>query len=257
MPKRFLLLVFICFALITSACAKRDATVSAIRARGELRVGVKVDVKHFGYLNPETNLMEGLEIDIARELAQMLLGSADAIKFVPVTAQTRETMLTNGEVDLVIATFTITDARREVLNFSRPYYTDEIGFLIRTNDSIGQIPDFNGKIVGTSRSSTAFTTFSQHPELLVGDFTLKGFASYPELQNALATGAIDVFCADKSILYGYIDNETTLLNDGIQPQPYGIATNLEDSDFAKEIDKLLGEMEENGRLDEILAKWTE
>jgi len=257
MKKRMLLLLAICCSLLLPACASNDATVNAIRARGELRAGVKVDVKHFGYLNPETNALEGLEIDIARELAAMIVGDSAAIRFVPVTAPTRETMLTNGEVDIVIATFTITDARKEVLNFTHPYFVDEIGFLVMKDTGIDSLADFTGKTIGASRSSTAFTTLTDKPEILGTAFTLKGYASYPELQNALSTGDIDVFCSDKSILYGYWDDRTVLLDEGILPQPYGIATVLTDKAFAAEIDRLLGELEASGKLAEIINKWTQ
>ena len=253
--KQLNLILIVCCALLLSACASQSETAAAIRARGELRVGVKVDVKNFGYLNPETNALEGLEIDLSRELAEMLLGDRSAIRFIPVTAPAREAAITNGEVDLVIATYTITEARQEVLNFSRSYYIDEVGFLVLKSSGINKTADFTGKTIGTTRSSTAFTTLTTQPELWGGSFTHKGFASYPELQSALQSGEIDVFCADKSILFGYYDDTTVLLEEGVSAQPYGIASNLEDKDFAAEIDKLLSQLEENGRLAEILAKW--
>lgn len=80
--------------------------VQAIIERGVLRVGVKQDVPNFGYKNPDSGEFEGLEIDIARKIADEL--GVD-IEFTPVTAQTRGPLLDNGQVDMVIATFTITD----------------------------------------------------------------------------------------------------------------------------------------------------
>ncbi len=73
--------------------------VQAIIERGVLRVGVKQDVPNFGYKNPDSGEFEGLEIDIARKIADEL--GVD-IEFTPVTAQTRGPLLDNGQVDLVI-----------------------------------------------------------------------------------------------------------------------------------------------------------
>ena len=80
--------------------------IQTIIDRGVLRVGVKQDVPNFGYRNPDTNEFEGMEIDIARAIADEL---GVEIEFTPVTAQTRGPLLDNGQVDIVIATFTITE----------------------------------------------------------------------------------------------------------------------------------------------------
>jgi ABC-type amino acid transport/signal transduction systems, periplasmic component/domain len=259
MKKWILYLLILCSALVLGACANKDSRIAQIRARnngaGELRVGVKVDVPNFGYLNPESGELEGLEIDIAREMAQQLVGKRDAVRFVPTTGMAKETLLANGEADLIIGTYTITDERKKVVNFSRPYYVDEIGFLVMDGAEIHEIADFAGKTIGVTRASTAFSTFDQHPEILGDGFILQGFTSYPEIQDALINGAIDIFSADKSILSGYQSEYTAILEAGVQPQPYGIGSVFSDKAFAEEVDKLLGKMIEDGTLDAILEKW--
>jgi len=257
MRKIAILVVFALAAgLLFSACYGDKGTVAAITARGELRVGVKVDVPRFGYINPNTGEIEGLEIDIARALAKKILGDENAVSFLPITALTRENLLNNGEVDLVIANFTITDERAERFNFSEPYYSDMIGFLVRTDSGISEIANIDAKTIGVIRSTTAFNEFSANPDIFGVSFNLKSYASYPELENALLTGEVDVFSADTSILYGYICEETRLLPDAVNPQPYGIATKLNDKDFAKYIDDFLKTMTEDGTLGAILDRWT-
>ena len=253
MKKFVILIIFVC--ILFASCSAGSAKITEIKNRGELRVGVKVDVPRFGLLNDDTNLPEGMEIDIAKKLAESLLSDENAIVFIPVTALTRENLLKNNEVDLVIATYTITEERKENQNFSIPYYTDEIGFLVKSDSDIKSIKDAEGKIFGATLSSTANTQLDPSNNALGITYELKGFANYPEIQNSLSIGEIDVFAADKSILYGYVDEHTILLDEGYNPQDYGIATRLQDKDLTKHIDDFLKKMQEDGTLEEIINAW--
>ena len=110
-----------------AACSGGDE-IKAILNRGELRVGVKSDVPRFGFLNLDINELEGMEIDLARMVAKAILGDENAVKFIIVgSANTRAAMLENGEIDIAIATFTITEERKRDFNFSRSYFSDELG----------------------------------------------------------------------------------------------------------------------------------
>lgn len=102
-----------------------SAAVKKIKKSGVLKVGVKQDVPNFGYYSAKTKSYEGMEIDIARKIAKSL--NVKPV-FTAVTAQTREAVMDNGQVDMVIATYTITPERQKSYAFSNAYYTDEIGF---------------------------------------------------------------------------------------------------------------------------------
>ena len=118
-----------------------------------LRVGTKIDVPGFGFQNPETGNIEGMEVDIARELAKRIKGSPDALKVTGVNVTTRGAMLDNGTLDATLATFTITEARKKSYNFSRPYYTDHIGVLVKKSSGIVDLKDLDGKTVGVALSA--------------------------------------------------------------------------------------------------------
>ena len=255
MKKLLLLLVSVCLMFMVG-CSEQNSQIAEIKKRGELRVGVKSDVPKFGYLNPATDVYEGLEIDIAKALAKSIIGDENAINFVPVTALTRDTLLSSNEIDFIIATFTITDARKETYNFTEPYYTDEIGFLTKGDSGITDVEGMEGKVVGATFSSTAYDLLESGEFDSRAVFTRKGYASYPEVKNALATGVVDVFVADKSILYGYLDEGMVMLDEGFAPQPYGIATRLSDTDFAKYIDTQLQTMKNDGSLKTIFTRWS-
>lgn len=97
--------------------------------KGTLNVGVKQDVPNFGYYSAKTNTYQGMEIDLAKKIAKELKVK---VNFTAVTPQTREALMDNGTIDMLIATYTITDERKASYAMSTPYYYDQIGFLVQT-----------------------------------------------------------------------------------------------------------------------------
>src|SRR4030095_8426535 len=96
--------------------------LDTIKTRGKLVVGVKYDTKLFGLKNPANNEVEGFDIDIAKALAKSILGDETKLELKEVTSKTRIPMLDNNEIDLIIATMTITEERRKQVDFSEVYF---------------------------------------------------------------------------------------------------------------------------------------
>lgn len=231
------------------------AQLQTIVDRGVLRVGTKVDVPHFGYQNADTNEVEGAEVDIARAIAKRLLGDENAIETQGVTAQTRGPLLDNGEVDIIIATFTITEERKQSFNFTVPYFVDEIGFLVKKSLGATDIKSLDGKLIGVAQSATTKAALEEKASELGISFKFSEFASYPELNTALGSGRIDAFSVDKSILLGYVNETSEILEEGFKPQEYGIACKLDNKDLAAYLDEAIEEMKADGTLDTIFEKW--
>ena len=248
--------VLMCVSLLfLISCSSEDIQLKDIKNRGVLRVGIKTDVPFFGYLNTETNEITGMEIDLAKALAKSILGDEDALELVAVTAKTRGPFLENGGVDVVIATFTITDERKEIYNFSDSYYTEEIGFLVKLNSPAAKISDLDGMTIGHAQASTAIGILEKMGEDSGMPYIQKEYASYPEIHAVLLNGGIDAFCADKSILRGYIDGQTKLLAEGFNPQDYGIATKLENKQLARYVDDFIRNQKKSGELYKTIADW--
>ena len=249
--------LLVCLALLAAVlCACGGNTqLDRIRSNGVLRVGVKVDVPDFGYLNPETNTIEGIEIDLARLIAQELLGDNQAVRLVSVTAQTRESMLENGELDIVIATFTITDERKERFYFTESYFRDEIALLVRKDSGVTNIMQLDNKTIGIVNAGTAKPALVAEVEQRGINVNYGEYASYPEVKAALTSGKIDAFCVDKLILIGYLDDETYILEEGFNRQDYGIAAKKEDKAFTKYLDDFMNKLRSNGQLEDILKHW--
>ncbi|WP_312949525.1 transporter substrate-binding domain-containing protein [Streptococcus parasuis] len=214
--------------------------VQAIIERGVLRVGVKQDVPNFGYKNPDSGEFEGLEIDIARKIADEL--GVD-IEFTPVTAQTRGPLLDNGQVDLVIATFTITEERKLLYNFTTPYYTDAVGFLVNKDSGIKTFTDLNGKTIGVAQGSITRTLISELADKYGIAVNFAELGSYPELSVSLRAHRTDAFSVDQSILSGYIGSKSELIDFSFSASDYGIVTKLSNKDL-------------NNYLNSLVEKWT-
>lgn len=219
--------------------AALDADVQAIVDRGVLRVGVKNAVIGFGYQDPITGEYTGMEIDIAKALAEQL--GVD-VEFTTVTAATRTELLDSGDIDCVLATFTITDERKQSWDFTTPYYTDHVTVLVEDSSGIKSLADLKGKLVGVSSGSTSaraltsamidagvidgsgFDKETFDPATWTEGISFQQFDDYPGISTALAAGQIDAFCVDKSILAVYKTEGRSYIADEFAPQDYGIAT---------------------------------
>ena len=117
------------------------ALLGAAACAETLRVGVRDDIINFGFYNETTGKYYGLEIDLAAELAQRI--GCDGVEYITVTPDTRKDMLLNGEVDVVIATYSIAESREENFDFSAPYYEDDTIIMVEKSTLFGSIRELN------------------------------------------------------------------------------------------------------------------
>lgn len=215
------------------------ADVQAIIDRGVLRVGVKNAVIGFGYQDELTGEYSGMEIELAEKIAGSL--GVD-VEFTAVTAATRTELLDSGDIDCVLATFTITDERKESWDFSTPYYTDYVTVLVQDDSGITGLADLVDKKVGVSSGSTSAkslvaamiengviegTGFDEEtfdPATWTDSISFAQYDDYPTISTALSAGEVDAFCVDKSILAVYHTDDRTYIEDKFAPQDYGVAT---------------------------------
>lgn len=226
--------------------------IKRIQKEGVLKAGVKQDVPNFGYFSPESNKYEGMEIDIARRIAKSL---GVKVSFTPVTAQTREAVIDNGQVDIVIGTYTITPERQASYSFSDPYYTDEVGFLVNKASHFTSIADMDGSTIGVAQGSTTKGLIEEYAKAHNLSFDFVQLGSYPELAISLYSKRIQSFSVDKSILSGYRSKKTEILDQGFNTQSYGIASKQSNADLTKYINNLLAEWSDKGDLQKIYDKY--
>lgn len=229
--------------------------IKAIQDRGVLNVGVKVDVPKFGFKDPKTEQIDGMEIDLARALAKEILGDETKINLSAVTAKTRGPLLDNGELDLVIATFTITDERKLSYNFSDPYFTDGVALMVKKDSGIESLKDLDGKQIGVAQSATSKQAIEEAAAQEGITVSFSEFGTYPEIKTALDSGRVACFSVDGAILNGYLDDTTVILDDRFSPQNYGVASKKSNTALATLVNETVNEMKTSGELDNLIEKW--
>ncbi|WEV60530.1 transporter substrate-binding domain-containing protein [Streptococcaceae bacterium ESL0729] len=250
-------------ALSLAACSSSTKTSSdgasstskaldKIKESKKFRVGVKQDVPNFGFKDPETGKFSGIEIELAQMIADELGAKPE---YVPVTAQTRGPLLDNNQIDAVLATFTITDERKLTYNFTEPYFTDEAGFLVKKKYGYESIKDLDGKTIGVAQSSSTKKNLEKLAQENGISFKYTELSDYPTLKLSLTAGRIDAFAVDKSILTGYVDGETEILDIGFAPQKYGIASKKSSTDLNDYMNQLLEKWKTDGTLDKLYTKY--
>lgn len=249
-----LLALMLTLAVLIPAIAEDASEVAAIKERGKLLVGVKADVPSFGY-QELGGAFEGLEIDLAHKLAEVILGDANAVEFTAVTAQTRGPLLDTGELDAVIATFTIKPDRILQYEFSKPYFVDAIGLLVTKASGIASFADLNGKTIGVAQSATTRDALQAAADAAGLTVAFAEFPTYPDIKAALDSGRIDCFSVDKAILMGYLDDTTVLLSDSFAAQPYGVAVKKGNLGLLAIVDETIAAMRADGSMDALVTKW--
>ena len=248
-----------------SASGSSDSKLAAIKDRGKLKCGVKKDVIGYGYLDTKTKKYEGLEIDLCYQIAAAVLGVSydEAVEkglceFTDVTPKTRGPLIDNDQLDIIAATYTITDERKKSWDFSTPYRTDHVGILIKKKSGMTKMADLDGKIIGVSQGSTTKELVLQMLKDQNVDATpeFKEFPDYPSIKSALDAGNIDAFAMDRSTLKGYTTDDCELLQPDVEfgAQDYGVATK-KGSDLSKTVDDTVKKLKKDGWLDKEYTKW--
>ncbi len=243
-----------------------SADVQAIVDRGVLKVGVKNAVKGFSFQDTLTGEYTGLEDSLAEMIAEHL--GVD-VEFTTVTAATRGELLDSGDIDCVLATFTITDERRKSWDFSTPYYTDYVSVLVEDASGIKELADLKDKVVGVSSGSTSARALVQamiDASVISGDgfdadtfnadtwkdgISFRQYDDYPAISTALSAGEVDGFCVDKSILAIYKTDGRSYIDAEFSPQEYGIATK-KGSGFSALCDELVTGWLADGTIDSLI-----
>lgn len=256
---------FLAFAL--ALCLLCAVSAMAL-ADGTFRVGVKQDLLGFSLLDQMTGEYAGFEVDLAKKLGEAL--GYDDVEFTTVTAAQRGPMLDNDELDAVIATFTITEERKQSWDFSTPYYVDAVTVLVENASGIADLAGLKDKVVGVSTGSTSAKALATAMadagviDAFDGDafeiatfnagVSFKEFDDYPAISTALAAGDVDAFCVDKSILSNYKTSDRSFIADSFAPQDYGVATK-KGSELSAKIEELITTWLSDGTIDAMTAEW--
>ncbi len=226
-------------------------TMDALQKKGRIVVGVKFDQPGFGQSNPATGKVEGFDVEIAKLVAAGIFGGDAAaaegkIEFKESVSKNREPFIQNGEVDLVIATYTISDTRKQVVDFAGPYFVAQQDIMVKKDDnSIKSVNDLNGKKVCTAKGSTSEKNL--RAKAANADVTL--FDTYSQCAEAMTDGRVVAVTTDNTILAGLVQASNgafKLVKAPFSDEPYGIGLKKGDQPFRDFINERLEEIFDNG-----------
>lgn len=197
-------------------------TMAALNTAQSIKIGVKYDQPGVGFLNPETNQNEGMDIEIAKIVAAALGIPEDKIEWVETVSANREPFLQAGTVDIVVASYSITDERREVVGQAGPYYLTGQQLLVREADK--------DRITGPDALSgikVCSVTGSTSIERVEQDYGAQPvpFATYTECVQQLLNNSVDAVTTDGSILLGYAaqqPDDLEVVGEPFSEERYGI-----------------------------------
>jgi glutamate transport system substrate-binding protein len=252
--------VFIIGALVI--CLAAFATYSTISSSGteetgKIRIGVRFDQPGLGF--KEGDNYSGFDIDVARYVAKKLGYPEEKIIFKESPSKQRETLIRNGDVDLVFATYSITKARQSIVTFAGPYLTIGQDILVKgDNTSIKTFEDLRNKRICTATGSTPAKTLQ---DAFGDEMNFMGQPSYGECITALASGVIDAVVTDDIILAGLAaaegESDLRLVGSRFTEESYGVGMKKGDIKMCEKVDAALKDMVDDGSWQKALDKNTQ
>ena len=222
------------------------STMAEIAEAGTLRVGTKIDQPGFGLANTE-GTPEGFDVEIAKIIAAELGLSEDQIEFTETVSANREPFIQQDRVDIVVATYTINDARKQVVDFAGPYYEAGQDIMVAAGnpEGIEGPDDLAGKTVCSVEGSTpAQNIRDNYPEAQLTTYDV-----YSKCADDLRNGNVQAVTTDNVILTGLVagsEGAFELVGNPFTEEPYGIGLQLGDTEFRNFINDVLEESFENG-----------
>jgi len=222
-------------------------TMAELAEAGTITIGTKFDQPLFGLMGP-SGVPEGFDVEIGKIIAAELGIAPEDIDWVETVSANREPFIENGQVDIVIATYTINDTRKEVVSFAGPYYMAGQSILtLADNEDIESEEDLVGQPVCSVTGSTpAANLEALGAEVLLTD-------TYSNCLEPLRSGAVVAVSTDNVILAGLAaqnEGEFKVVGEPFTDEPYGIGLALDDTEFRMWINDVLEASYEDGRYED-------
>ncbi|GAD84416.1 glutamate ABC transporter substrate-binding protein [Nocardia asteroides NBRC 15531] len=241
-------------ATLTAGCGGGDEGSVLDHAQdGKLTVGIKFDQPGLGLRNTD-GTYSGFDVEVAKYVGDKLGVKPENITFKEAPSAQRETLLENGQVDYVVATYSITDKRKEKVDFAGPYYVAGQDLLVRADNTDITGPDsLAGKKVCSVKGSTpAQTIKDKYPQA-----QLQTYDTYSLCIEALRGGAMDAVTTDNVILAGYAAQSPgtyKLVNKPFTTEKYGIGIKKGETEGRTKINDAIEAMIADGSWKAALEK---
>jgi ABC-type amino acid transport substrate-binding protein len=239
--------------LSTAGCGAVSGTES-VADKDTLVIGVNKDQPGLGF-RAEDGTYTGFDIDVARYIADRL---GAEVTFKPVTSATRESLIQSGDVDLVVASYSVTQDRKTKVAFAGPYYVAHQDILVRASDAsaVKDVRDLAGRRLCRVEGSVSFPRVREERGV---DVRAAGASGYTDCVGQLASGQLDAVSTDDLILAGLAaqagKGALRIVNAPISDEPYGIGIAKGDLDGCAAVNKAITEMYQDRSAARLLTKW--
>jgi glutamate transport system substrate-binding protein len=209
-------------------------------------IGTKFDQPGLGLKNPD-GTMSGFDVDVAKYIAKELGYNEDKIEWKEAPSAQRETLIQNGQVEYIVATYSITDSREEKVSFAGPYLVTGQSLLVRKDDTdiTGEASLQNNKrLCSVSGSTPAQRIKDKYPGV-----QLQQYDTYSACVEALKNGAVDAVTTDEVILAGYAAQTPgafKLVGGTFSEERYGVGLKKGNTELQTKINDAIVKMESDG-----------
>jgi glutamate transport system substrate-binding protein len=226
---------------------EEGTTMAELAEAGSITIGTKFDQPLFGLVGPD-GVPVGFDVEIGKIIAGKLGIAPEDIEWVETVSANREPFIENGEVDIVVATYTINDDRKQVVDFAGPYFLAGQSILVlESNEDIQSEDDLVGQpVCSVSGSTPAANLRDLGAEVIETD-------TYSNCLEPLRSGQAVAVSTDNVILAGLVDQnpgEFKIVGDPFTEEPYGIGLAKGDDEFRDFINDVLEESYEDGTYEE-------
>ncbi|MFD0856724.1 glutamate ABC transporter substrate-binding protein [Actinomadura adrarensis] len=240
-----------------AACAEEEA--ASVADKDKLIIGVKYDQPSLGLKTGSG--VEGFDIDVAKYIAGKMGVSESDIEFKETKSANRESFLANGTVDMVIATYSITEARKPKVTFAGPTVVTHQDIMVRADDtSITKLADLKGKKVCAVAGSNSWKNITEGPNkqnVKVAAETVPA-QGYDDCMTKLKGKSLDAISTDATILAGFVNREGSafkVVNSPFTDERYGVGLKKGDLKACEEINKAISAMYDDGTAKKLWDKW--
>ena len=237
-------------ALVGQAAA--GSTLDEVKKRGKLIAGVKADFPPFGYVDSAGKNL-GFDVDVAHLFAKALFDDENKVELVAVTSGNRIPFLQSGKIDIIIATVTVTEERKQVVEFSDPYFLSGSLLLAPKASPVKGVEDLAGKTVAVIQGSIQDKDIEQ----LAPKADRVKYGKVSEAVLAVKGGRADAFAQDDILILTLAKENPDMKAVGkpFIPRPYGIAVRKGDLEFIKWVNDQLTKMKRDGTYDKLWKKY--
>lgn len=254
MKKILSLLVILLLTASTVFAAQQDISLSYIKEKGVFVLGLDDSFPPMGFRD-KAGEITGFDIDLAKEVCRRM---GVKLKLQPIDWSAKILDLNSKDIDVIWNGLTITDERKENVEFSKPYIANRQIIIVKKASGIDTKADLAGKTIGLQLGSSADDAVKGDAKTMKSLGEIVKFEDNVQALMDLEIGRLDAVVVDEILGRYYIAKKEgvfAVATDSFAEEEYGIGFRKGDKDFVAEVDRIMDEMDKDGTSAAISKKW--